>query len=277
MKVTVLIENTCETPLEGLQKEHGLSLWIEQAGTKLILDTGSSGAFVENARLLGIDLTEAECVLISHAHYDHTGGIGAYFKECPEGKVVARKEIQDLFYSGDRFIGAPTMAFMNSSRFFYVEKTVKLQEIFFLISHKPDHLAPIGERNHLYKMQEGSLVPDDFLHEITVAVKTEKGLVIFSSCCHSGLKNTLQEVRQIFTRPIYAFVGGLHLKGKDEQGREICTYSDSELDEMAAAIRREKIQKVYIGHCTGAVGFAKLKERLGDIVEPLTTGLTFEL
>jgi len=53
--------------------EHGLSLWIENAETCVLFDTGQGLALPHNARALNVDLDSADAVL-SHGHYDHTGG-----------------------------------------------------------------------------------------------------------------------------------------------------------------------------------------------------------
>ena len=74
MKLTVLMENT--TVREDLTAEHGLSLYIEANGKRILFDTGASATFADNAEKLGIDLSQVDLCILSHGHYDHGGGYG---------------------------------------------------------------------------------------------------------------------------------------------------------------------------------------------------------
>ena len=73
MNVISLIENT--THDRNLYAEHGLSLYLETRQHKVLFDTGASGRFADNAGKLGISLAEVDTLILSHGHYDHTGGI----------------------------------------------------------------------------------------------------------------------------------------------------------------------------------------------------------
>ena len=73
MKIISLVE---DTPVEnGFKYEHGISFYIETKKHKILFDTGSSDAFIYNARKLNIDLKEIDIVILSHGHYDHCGGV----------------------------------------------------------------------------------------------------------------------------------------------------------------------------------------------------------
>ena len=89
MKITVLMENTA---LEGcgLTPEHGLSLYIQYRGKKLLLDAGSSGKFADNAQALGVDLSGVELAALSHGHYDHADGLRRFFQVNDRAKVYLR-------------------------------------------------------------------------------------------------------------------------------------------------------------------------------------------
>ena len=76
MKVTVLAENSaCR---EDLTPQHGLSLYIETNGKKILFDMGQDDTFAQNAKTLGIDLSQADLAIISHGHYDHVGGLDTF-------------------------------------------------------------------------------------------------------------------------------------------------------------------------------------------------------
>jgi len=78
MTITSLVDDYC--PKRGLHGEHGLSLYIEMAATRLIFDAGQGATFIDNARALGIDLNKVDAVVLSHGHYDHGGGMKALFE-----------------------------------------------------------------------------------------------------------------------------------------------------------------------------------------------------
>ena len=86
LKITTLIENQPDEA-GALAFEHGLSLYIEFAGKRLLFDTGQTGAFVDNARKLGVDLTTLDAVVLSHGHYDHSGGILAFSRINPQASI----------------------------------------------------------------------------------------------------------------------------------------------------------------------------------------------
>jgi len=80
MKITTLIENTLAGGAVGLKPGHGISLLIEHRGKRILFDTGSSNRFALNAEALGIDLGRVDVAVISHAHFDHAGGLARFFE-----------------------------------------------------------------------------------------------------------------------------------------------------------------------------------------------------
>jgi len=109
MRLKVLIENTVANPI-GVCGEHGLSMLIEFRGRRFLFDTGQSDRIVENAVLMGEDLSKLDGVIISHGHYDHTGGLKAVLEATGGCRVYAHPELFQLRYGKEpfnRFIGVP--------------------------------------------------------------------------------------------------------------------------------------------------------------------------
>ena len=79
MKITALVENTTNNPSLGTQ--HGLSLYIEANGRKILFDMGADGLFLENAEKLGIDIAGVDLAIVSHGHDDHGGGLGVFLEK----------------------------------------------------------------------------------------------------------------------------------------------------------------------------------------------------
>lgn len=280
MLVKVLIENnTMDTTLLA---EHGLSLYIEENGKRYLLDAGQSGAFVENAEKMGVPLGKVEFAVLSHGHYDHAGGFGAFLERNPEKKIYAMEKAKEKYYSTSggslHEIGIPENVYPSYvENFCFVSESMMIGEGIWLIPHSAEGLSKVGERSGLFQECAGKIIPDDFAHELSLVFDTKKGLVVFNSCSHGGLSNILKEVKECLpNKKIYAFFGGLHMKGT-KHGKEICTFSEEEIRALAKEVRAQGLQKLYTGHCTGGPGYELLKKYLPEILEKLTTGAVIEI
>ena len=106
MKIVTLVENSCGN--ENCIAEHGLSIYIETDNHKLLLDTGQTDAVVKNAKVLGIDLTAVDTVILSHGHYDHSGGILPFSKLNRTAQLIMQRSAAEPHYNGERYIGIDT-------------------------------------------------------------------------------------------------------------------------------------------------------------------------
>lgn len=278
MKITVLIENTAYSDLIA---EHGLSLLIEYNDKTYLLDAGQTSEFIHNANTLNICLDNVKLAVLSHGHYDHAGGFLEFLSKYPKIKLYAMEDAKNDYYSssgGIHPIGVPSAILtQHKYNFMFVNCVTQLDDGVYIVPHTTKGLDAIGERAGLYKMVDDKLVPDDFSHELSLVFETEKGLVIFNSCSHAGVCNIITEVKNAFPQKhIYAFVGGLHMKGT-KNGEECCTFSESELSEIAKTLKVEKLQKLYTGHCTGKVGFNLLKKYMGESLQALYTGKIIDI
>lgn len=277
MKITVLIENTSNC---SLTCEHGLSMLIENNEVKILLDAGATSAFAENADKLGVNLSEIEICILSHGHYDHSGGFERLFQINKKAKIYAQKTALNNYYSskgGMHEISVPKEVITNIGRFEQTEGFREISHGVYLVPHNTQNLEKTGEKAGLYKTENGCIVPDDFAHEQSLVFDTPNGLVIFNSCSHGGAENIIREAKQFCNnKQVYAYVGGLHMKGT-VSGEEVCTFSDDEIESLCNAIINENISYVYTGHCTGIKGYDKLKAKLGCRLRHLTTGIQFEL
>ncbi len=279
MKVHILIENTSNSELIA---EHGLSFFIEYNDKKILLDAGQTSAFMDNAKKMKVDIENANFCVLSHGHYDHSGGFAAYFKENADKRLYAMNTAIDDYYSGSggdiHKIGIPKDVYpMYKENFVLIDRPTKVAEGIYLIPHSTKGLEEIGKRAKLYKKEKEEYIPDNFSHELSLVFDTDKGLVILNSCSHSGIINIMEEVKQYFGHDnIYAFFGGLHMKGKKDDV-EICTFSETEIEEMACYLKNVGIKKIYTGHCTGIVGFELIMKYLAKEAEYISTGRTIIL
>ncbi len=274
--VTVLVENTTDGGL--LRCEHGLSLLVEWRGRRILLDAGQTGLFLENADALGLSLTGLDASVLSHGHYDHAGGFGALLRRNPAARVYAQKTAFEPHLSGSggkiHPIGIPPAVAEQRERFLPVEGVTEILPGAYLMPHNTAELARLGAKGKLYRQTGVELMPDDFSHEQSLVLDTSRGLVLFNSCSHGGAANILREAREALGKPVYAYVGGLHLKGRRD-GQEVCALTPAEMEELCGAFLRENVRHIYTGHCTGEPGLEQLRQGLGERVYRLTTGLRF--
>ena len=267
MKITVLIENTGP---DQLIKEHGLSIYIEYKQKYYLLDSGSSKAFLSNAKILGVDLERVDKAILSHGHYDHGNGFSSYLEQYPNQKIYASEKVFEEYYSGSgnelHYIGLNKELKKMKNYFVEVAKDIKIDEDVYLVLDVKDFKRPDIDKK-LYRKEKGTLVEDDFLHELSLVFDTEKGLVIFNSCSHSGLIHITEHIKEKFNKPVYAYIGGLHLKS---------SFSEEMIQSLAEYIQ-ENICFVYTGHCTGELSYQKLKECLGNKIQALSTGKMIEI
>lgn len=277
MKITVLVENSANN---NLKCEHGLSFFIEFEGENYLLDAGSTDAFLENAKVLNVPISDVKTAILSHGHYDHSGGFESYLNENKDVLVFAMKDVEKEYYSGSggmHYIGLPRKVVeQHKHRFLLIDKVTKIAEHVYLIPHNTKGLEKIGEKAKLYVKMGGEYLPDDFRHELSLVFKTTKGLILFNSCSHGGIQNIFREVQEVFpTETIYAFFGGLHMKGKAD-GKEFCTFADEELKLLVASLVKVGLKYLYTGHCTGEIALKKLQEYGGSTVRELSTGKIIE-
>lgn len=266
MKATVLIENAAD---EGLLEEWGLSIWIEYQGKRILLDTGKSGQFAENAKRLGVDLKKADFGVLSHAHYDHADGMRTFFECNGHAPFYLRRGCAENCYRklflSHKYIGMEKGLLGDyQDRILFADGDYEVVPGCFLIPHKLESSFAV---NRMCVKRNRRWYPDRFDHEQSLVFDTEKGLVVFSSCSHTGVDNILKEVSTTFPeRRIYALVGGFHLFERPE----------AEVRRLAAGILESGVERVYTGHCTGNAAYDILKEELGEKLNRLRTGLIME-
>lgn len=270
MRIVTVIENTAPA---GILCEWGLCLYIEHDGKKYLLDTGMSGRFLENAKRLGIDIGGVDIAVLSHAHYDHAGGMDAFFDANRHARMYISAAAGEDCYKRiaimRKYIGIPRGTLVrHGHRLVKAGARAQIAPGVWLMAHSAPGLCDIGKRGRLYVKRSGRLLTDDFAHEQSLVFDTGAGLVVLNSCSHAGADNIIGEVRAAFPgAELRAYVGGLHLAhSSDEYVRQYA----KRLADMGAP-------DIYTGHCTGARAVEIMRGVLGDGVKAITTGTVIEL
>lgn len=276
MRITVLVENT--GPSE-LKIEHGLSLYIEFNDKKYLLDAGPSDSFFKNAHALSIALGRVDKAVLSHGHYDHGDGFMVFLNQYKDKVVYGAKNIFDDYYSGSggsvHYIGLSSKLKQMKNRFNTISKDTKIDEKIYLILDDVSNTKEIGVQKKLYKKVDDVLQPDNFDHELSLVFDTPKGLVICNSCSHAGLESIVDNIKKRLNKPVYAYVGGLHMKSTKNH-IETSSFTEEQIQNLCIFIEKN-IQYVLTGHCTGNVSYDLLKKYLKDRIDFLTTGKTIEI
>ena len=263
MKITTLIENKLNEK-EDLHNEHGLSIHIEVDNKRLLFDTGKSGKILENANALNVDLSELDYVLISHGHYDHSGGFKRLIKEIsPNIELFVGDGFFNDKYSlredGDyQFAGNPfDVDYLKDNNIptqFVNQDVVNLTEniMIFTNFNRKDEFENTNET--MFLKQDEEYIKDQFLEEISLGIKTPRGLVVIVGCSHVGVVNIVDTIIERTGLQIYALIGGTHLVKED----------DEKINKIIEYLKEKEIELIGACHCTGKQGETMLGQQLED-------------
>lgn len=272
MTITSLMDDYC--PKRGFRGEHGLSLYMETADMKLLLDAGQTDAFITNTEVLGIDLSSLDAVVLSHGHYDHGGGLKALYERLsatPPPLFAGRGfNAPRRARNGDRLtdIGLPS-AFLpeHSPAPILLDTSEKLGSSTYILT-SVEKIDGSEASPRFRVIQGGGETLDSFNDELSLVFNESDGIVIVTGCAHRGILNIAHAAIRAFPgKVIKALVGGFHL----------VDVSDEELVEIAKAIASLEPQAVFCAHCTGPRGFSALLNSLPGKVAWLSCGMSISI
>ena len=273
VNITTLSENTANFGFVG---EWGLSILVEADGTRVLMDTGLSFSAAHNARVLGVDLSGVDRIVLSHGHADHTGGLAEVLAETGEAEVIAHPDVfaDKCARRRDekvRDIGVP----------FSREELEALGARFNLTRepvHITEHIMTTGEIPFLNDYEEvedglcvrenGEIKPDPLADDLSLVIDADFGLVVILGCAHRGMVNILHRARSITGEErVYAVIGGTHLVGASEE----------RLARTVADLKDMGVQRLGVSHCTGFYAAAWLAREFGDVFFLNNAGTRFTL
>lgn len=263
MKVYVLTENTGNDEL--LLAEHGLSLYIETKTKKILFDAGQSDAFAKNAETMGIDLSQVDIAVLSHGHYDHGGGLKHFLQINDHAPVYVSSHAFGEHYNAEsKYIGLDPKL-RDHSRLILVDDFCAIGEGLELFSCNHIERPHITDYFGLTRLENGTQLPDRFLHEQYLQITENGNTVVLSGCSHKGILNIVH-----WFHPD-VLIGGFHFMKLDTTG------SDAEILHDAANQLLQYRTIYYTGHCTGEAQYAYMKQIMKDRLYELHTGTVIEL
>lgn len=255
MRIVTLMENTsCR---EDLCFEHGLSLYLEMGEYRILFDAGQSAAFADNAEILGVELRKADFAVLSHGHYDHSGGMGKFLEINERAPLyVSRWAFEPHYNSGGKYLGVEA-SLQQNSRIRYVAEETELAAGITLLRLETAPADTAG----LLTEENGKRKPDDFRHEQYLLLEEQGKRILISGCSHKGILQIVDAFRPDI------LIGGFHFM-KIEEERKLAE----------AAKQLLKYDTVYYtGHCTGQKQYDYLKSVMGDRLHYIATGTILQL
>ncbi|MGN0942579.1 MULTISPECIES: MBL fold metallo-hydrolase [Fusobacterium] len=249
MKITTLIENEAGHNKE-LKNEFGLSLFIEDEDISLIFDTGKSGDFIFNAQKLQIPLNNIKHVVLSHSHFDHTGGIRKLVDTFNNKFTL---HISKTFFEEKHRITGVIHEFLgnNFNEKYILDKEINInyidtdefklsKNITLFTNFKSLNNFETPTRYYFRKIYDDYIL-DSMEDELVLGIDTSKGLLIVCGCSHIGIANIVENIKCRTQKKIYGIIGGLHLsKASDERIEKVLKYFDE-----------CNIEFFGVSHCTG--------------------------
>ncbi|WP_202319231.1 MBL fold metallo-hydrolase [Archaeoglobus neptunius] len=263
VRVYVLVDNkVVDLRPPGMRAEWGFSAYID-AGDPVLMDAGQSDVAFRN--MLARNLKIPQKMVISHGHYDHTGGLANILR--PKMKIYAHPNAFLPRFYRKMHVGIP-----------YVRE--RIESVAEVVEHRePVEVAKgvwaLGEIPRKYEealLEDSYIVTggkkefDRILDDTAVAVKTDEGILLVLGCCHAGLRNTVEYAEEITGDEVRYIIGGTHL----------IAFKPDEMSEIIKWLG-DKVEKIAPCHCTGLNNEFLLKEKLGDKYMMVGSGSVFEV
>ena len=273
--ITTLVEDTISGT--GLPSEHGLSFWIEYGDQRILFDTGQTGLLLENARILGADVGKTDAVVLSHGHYDHTGGLAAVLDIAPRATVYThpaalypkfvRKDTETRAIGMSDSTREVVRAHAQDERVVWTEGPTKVMPGLFVTGQIPRN-TDFEDVGGAFYVDENCETADTLPDDQAMFFDTPRGLVILLGCSHAGVVNTLDYIVKLSgDKHIDSVVGGMHL----------LSASHDRIERTISVFHKYGVQRIGLAHCTGADATQQIRNAFPDRCFTCSTGSQISL
>jgi 7,8-dihydropterin-6-yl-methyl-4-(beta-D-ribofuranosyl)aminobenzene 5'-phosphate synthase len=270
ISITILVDNKAA---EGLTAEQGFAVWIEASNRRILFDTGQGSALRRNSEKLAVHIEEADSIVLSHGHYDHTGGLPYAIGRSPGVDVYCHPVATVPRYSIKAAAPVRDIRMPRESKDLLDKIAPSNMHMITAPSMISPHIGITGpiprdsgfeDTGGPFFLDTSGLQADPVADDLAIWITTIHGLVIIMGCCHAGLVNTIEYVRRITGQPqVVAVIGGLHL-GEASEYR---------IEKTCELLRDLDLKLLIPCHCTGESAIGRFQELLGDLVKPGYAGM----
>lgn len=276
-RITIICENHVSKP--DILGEHGLAVYVETPDEIILFDTGQGFTLVSNSLKLQKDLRRVHKVVLSHGHYDHTGGLASFLKlrgPCPviAHPDVLKERFRFMLMEDKKQLTAVGIPWYKSylttkgAEFRWVTEWSEISPGVYITGEIPRHTDFETSDTNFAIVQNGKLVSDPFRDDYSLVLDTPKGLVVILGCAHSGIINIIHYViEKIGIDKIHAIIGGTHLDFSTEE----------QLNFTIKALKEFSIEKFAVNHCTGQGPAARLAAEFGKSFDFAPVGYRLKL
>ena len=272
MRIINLVEN--EPGDSGCDAAHGLSFYVETQAHRFLFDTSPSELMIRNAQKLGVDLTAVDTVILSHGHYDHSGGILPFVEINPRAKIYMQSNAGGEYYAFDgedkgfRYIGIDKKI-LSLPQVQLLKGDTKIDDELqlFTVDNRAFPLPSTNKR--LRQLCGGQYIQDEFHHEQNLLLTADGKKILFCGCAHNGILNVMETLERKFGKEMLPdlVIGGFHLMKRTE-------FSEADTAEVTEIANRLKGYKSHFAtcHCTGLPVFNQMKEIMGGQLSYVRSG-----
>lgn len=285
MNRSVKIKTLCDNN-SNIGEEYGnsgLSLYIEVEDNqnrvrRILFDTGLSlDHLIKSSIEQDIDLSKTDYLVLSHGHFDHTGGVEIVNRSKKRVKLFTHPHtLYPKIYKKpdgtEMEVGLSKASIECLENSCDIELSTQRSDLFQgvwttgEIPRENEFEKIEGHLSRVYKVVNNSRITDNIIEDISLIIEIGKdNLILLCGCCHSGIVNTINMVKKLSKRGFISIIGGLQLHQS----------SEDQLNFTTEHIRNLNLNEISPIHSSGDLGIDKIQKKLEKVYKAGGVGTTY--